>query len=725
LEQVPDSEVATERYQYAILSHRWGAKEEEVTYEDMISASPITKEGLEKIKRFRQVALSAGCQYGWVETCCVNKNSATEEAEALNSMYRWYGCSKICIAYLDDVDVSEKTLEDSEWFDRGWTLQALIAPKRVAFFNRRWNPIGTKNNLLAKLSLKTRIPKEVLSDASKVFTCSVAQRMSWASRRITERAEDRAYSLMGLFGVNMPPLYGERENAFLRLQQQIAHKTKDESLFAWSMGPFEDNPITYSGLYAPSPSNFLDCGDIVSITGSKGFLERNGELSINLPRFIHSPGLYQALLHCAPKSSLGKRVYIVVAGTDKDGEFVRLRDTINKSVGVSQVSPRPEDWKHMSFPLEPNTPPKTILFGFWLRTLRPPGYDESEITILSNCASSETDYIHQADRDHTNTGIVRFKSKNRSESPDSLKIRWIKFGFDDCFNPILWLANDSQSERLGDSFEQAMASRRHSSPPSLGDKEAIKGDIETKIACGEGSPYFESNDIVFGWPSGKAVVKVDRHKGLRELVVFGLNVQISVVLQPYQSPVNSVSNSEKADGSQLRPDKIWVVDIITAYEGISGSPTPELLFEIPEFQWRHWFWLVLWYPCALCCCLEKGEPCNPCWLFCCGFWVPKDNNGPSGIDLCYPFCRKYVARKIIKERMEHRRELQAACERAADFEIPLLVPRSVIKPRTEGYGQSANCLASRIVPRGTQDQIGRNAIQVPDPMFNMWAHCFE
>jgi hypothetical protein len=35
--------------------------------------------------------------------------------------------------------------------------------------------------------------------------------MSWASRRETTRVEDAAYSLMGLFGVNMPPLYGEGE----------------------------------------------------------------------------------------------------------------------------------------------------------------------------------------------------------------------------------------------------------------------------------------------------------------------------------------------------------------------------------------------------------------------------------------------------------------------------------------------------------------------------------
>ncbi len=38
---------------------------------------------------------------------------------------------------------------------------------------------------------------------------SIAQKMSWAARRKTTRIEDQAYSLMGLFQVNMPLLYGE------------------------------------------------------------------------------------------------------------------------------------------------------------------------------------------------------------------------------------------------------------------------------------------------------------------------------------------------------------------------------------------------------------------------------------------------------------------------------------------------------------------------------------
>lgn len=57
--------------------------------------------------------------------------------------------------------------------------------------------------------------------------------MAWASRRETTRVEDEAYSLMGIFGVNMPLLYGEGRNAFQRLQLEILKSTDDDSISCW------------------------------------------------------------------------------------------------------------------------------------------------------------------------------------------------------------------------------------------------------------------------------------------------------------------------------------------------------------------------------------------------------------------------------------------------------------------------------------------------------------
>ena len=63
-------------------------------------------------------------------------------------MYLWYSYSKVCIAYLGDVP--EKELEDSEWFDGGWTLQELIAPKDVSFFDRAFEIgiLSARNSVL-------------------------------------------------------------------------------------------------------------------------------------------------------------------------------------------------------------------------------------------------------------------------------------------------------------------------------------------------------------------------------------------------------------------------------------------------------------------------------------------------------------------------------------------------------------------------------------------------
>jgi hypothetical protein len=137
------------------------------------------------------------------------------------------------------------------WFRRGWTLQELLAPQRVEFFNSAWVEIGTKSSLQAEIASVTGI-----SDLFGYKDASVAQKMSWAANRETTRIEDQAYCLMGLFEVNMPPLYGEGRNAFIRLQLEILNRTDDETIFAW------DPPIhaLARGLLAYSPNYFERCG---------------------------------------------------------------------------------------------------------------------------------------------------------------------------------------------------------------------------------------------------------------------------------------------------------------------------------------------------------------------------------------------------------------------------------------------------------------------------------
>ena len=67
------------------------------------------QKGFKKLEGFCKVAASANCHYAWLDTCCIDKGNLVELSEAINSMYRWYQGSKICIVYLEDVPQKQLT----------------------------------------------------------------------------------------------------------------------------------------------------------------------------------------------------------------------------------------------------------------------------------------------------------------------------------------------------------------------------------------------------------------------------------------------------------------------------------------------------------------------------------------------------------------------------------------------------------------------------------------
>lgn len=272
---------------YAILSHVWG--EEEVTYQDMQASrsQAAKKAGFSKISQTCRKALEESLEYAWVDTCCIDKSSSAELTEAINSMFRWYQKAKTCYVYLADVPargdpVFESAFASSCWFTRGWTLQELLAPRDVRFYSMDWTFLGTKIELCDKISKITTINPPFLR-GTNVQGASVAKRMSWASERKTTRVEDISYCLLGIFGVHMPMLYGEGENAFRRLQEEIIKVSNDQSLFAWS-GEFESEGEAV-GLLAKSPSQFRNSGNIVPYNSEQdiSYAITNTGLQIALP----------------------------------------------------------------------------------------------------------------------------------------------------------------------------------------------------------------------------------------------------------------------------------------------------------------------------------------------------------------------------------------------------------------------------------------------------------
>ncbi|KAM5546170.1 hypothetical protein V8D89_000296 [Ganoderma adspersum] len=192
-----------------------------------------------KIRDACAVARKNGYRYIWIDSCCIDKSSSAELSEAINSMYRWYRLAAVCYAYLADVPPGDdhhaegSRFHASRWFGRGWTLQELIAPGWVEFLSEDWAPIGSKQSLVELVESVANIHYKALLQLEPLEAFSVAQRLSWAAKRQTTRKEDRAYSLLGIFNIHMPTLYGEGDNAFRRLQEQIMQHIPDQSLFAW------------------------------------------------------------------------------------------------------------------------------------------------------------------------------------------------------------------------------------------------------------------------------------------------------------------------------------------------------------------------------------------------------------------------------------------------------------------------------------------------------------
>lgn len=332
--------------------------------------------------------------YVWIDTCCIDKSSSAELTEDINSMYNYYQRSIVCFVYLVGIDLNKKTKAvasasadrahahagspDSkgvlwtteskqpfrpEWFSRGWTLQELLAPDFVVFLDREWRVIGRKKsdtgprprkikhgaklfdyapNLNAEISKITGIPEQYLLDREEIRSATIAEKMSWAANRKTTRREDRAYSLLGLFDVNMPLLYGEGPRAFVRLQKELIATRTDQSIFAWWLPKqnLEKN-IWPGGAYcttailAPDPACFQYSGTVSrakNAPSTKPYAITNAGLELHakvrrlninvpepdLPNMPSPRAVYSTKLNCVQDGQPGRdRIRIAIVGEER------------------------------------------------------------------------------------------------------------------------------------------------------------------------------------------------------------------------------------------------------------------------------------------------------------------------------------------------------------------------------------------------------------------------
>ncbi|KAK5659362.1 hypothetical protein OQA88_1455 [Cercophora sp. LCS_1] len=324
---------------YAILSHTW--ESQEVLFNDIphafakggvdLADRDPRGPGWDKVWKACRRARREGYNYIWIDTCCIDKSSSAELQEAINSMFVWYKNAAVCYAFLSDLHPGDDNSAFSRcrWFTRGWTLQELIAPVEIWFFNSAWSLHGTRTLLNQQISATTGIDERylnrhpVLGSASTTVDiqdllrgASVAEKLSWAASRSTTRVEDRAYSLMGLFNINMPMLYGEGSSAFVRLQQEILRMTDDCTILAWgynqdlsllpSTASKPQEMIAGRGLFAKSPDDFRYMANFVTkrILGFRRptfqLTQRGLEISMLIkPDPVHKHIVY-GMLPCGP-----------------------------------------------------------------------------------------------------------------------------------------------------------------------------------------------------------------------------------------------------------------------------------------------------------------------------------------------------------------------------------------------------------------------------------------
>ncbi|KAI0192376.1 hypothetical protein EV127DRAFT_426768 [Xylaria flabelliformis] len=250
-----------------------------------------------------------------MDTCCIDKTNPADTQEAINAMFRWYQNAGICYAYLEDVDTNKVLdyqdlvngasptnldLDDvagkdnvadptsfshmalkaflikAKWFTRGWTLQELLAPPYLVFLDRAWRRIGTRESWANEIRTASRIEARYLTgfNPADFTSCSIATRLSWASYRETTVEEDETYSLLGLFGISLPLIYGEgRWRAFNRLQRELITVYNDDSIFAWKALPPRNRQLPGTiqngynpgrGILAPSIREFWDAFSVKS-----------------------------------------------------------------------------------------------------------------------------------------------------------------------------------------------------------------------------------------------------------------------------------------------------------------------------------------------------------------------------------------------------------------------------------------------------------------------------
>ena len=238
-----DREV-TEYYRYATFSHKW--EDDEPLFEKVIRIVVYDlEESLthDKLQMFCKIVRDSGFHWAWSDTCCINKADHFVLQEALVSMFKWYEGSAVTIVLLRGVHSPSKRgdLVRSIWNTRAWTFQEYHASKVVRFYTEDWKPylnLDIPNHkespeIISEMEEATGVSARALM-ALRPGLHDIREKLSLASTRQTTRVEDSAYSLLGIFSMSIPVVYGEGDKALGRFLAQLLTSSGDTSILAWT-----------------------------------------------------------------------------------------------------------------------------------------------------------------------------------------------------------------------------------------------------------------------------------------------------------------------------------------------------------------------------------------------------------------------------------------------------------------------------------------------------------
>ncbi|KAI6042189.1 hypothetical protein EDC04DRAFT_1023591 [Pisolithus marmoratus] len=230
---------------YVMFSHAWQGNEP--SFQDVKMAKSVWRLPdtplSDKLRNFCKETCRLGHNWAWSDTCCIDKATSSTLNRSLTSMHKWYAKSAATIVFLAGVAHPSKLgdLTQSLWMTRAWTLQELLAPNVILFYDSEWRPYlgDTGANHKASMEIMQELANAIKISRGSIITFSpddlgIREKLRLASTRNASVEEDVTYSLIGIFKSDIRPHYGEGADALGHLLEEIVARYGEVAVLAWS-----------------------------------------------------------------------------------------------------------------------------------------------------------------------------------------------------------------------------------------------------------------------------------------------------------------------------------------------------------------------------------------------------------------------------------------------------------------------------------------------------------